>query len=116
MTREEQATVNAIKAMLDQQERHRKELRAQDDEWRTLMMQDIQEIRNDVKRVQHQIAEMPCIMNRKIAACREEREEVTKDAVAYATKRHVMSTVATDWRTWTAALVAIGSVIYGIAT
>lgn len=112
MTREEQITVNAIKAMLDQQESHRKELRAQDDEWRTLVMNDVQEIRSDVKTMQRQMSDVPCIMDRKIAACRSEREAITGDAVSDANKRHVLASVATDWRTWIAALVVIASTLY----
>lgn len=56
---------------------------------------------------------VPCLVDDKISACRKDREAVTKDAVEDANRRHVLSAVASDWRTWLAFIGASAGVLIG---
>lgn len=93
-------TVSGLVGRFDAQEQARAEAREQDNHWRDRMEQK-------VDRMAESLNEMPCVMDEKIAACREDRETVTRDAVADASRRHVLASVATDWRTWVAFAVAV---------
>lgn len=77
MTREEQIAVNAIWKFLEAQEKHRRELREFDDEWKC-------EVRCDLKELKAGVANMPLIVDEKIAACRTGREGITAHAVELA--------------------------------
>ena len=113
MTREEQVTVQAIKELLEAQELHRKELRAADDHWRERMEEKTDKMYARIDELAECVADVPCVMDAKIAACRDEREELTREAVMDSQARHSLSKLAADWRTWVAFGLGIGAYFIG---
>jgi hypothetical protein len=96
-----------IQKRLDDMDDCRKEARADDHAWRESVGSDIDQIKGC-------ITEMPCLMDAKIRACREQREVITHDAVENAMRHHVLEDVATDWRTWLAFAFGVAGILYGI--
>lgn len=86
MTHAEQTTVDAIMDLLREQEKHRVELRKQDDHWRERMEGKTDKLFHCVDDLATRLGEVPCIMDEKIAACRDDRVEATGEAVRFATQ------------------------------
>lgn len=104
--------VVALIARDEERERIRTELRAQDDHrWRR-METNTDAMRDDIGDLKVSLQELPCLMDAKIAVCRDERQAETADAISDAAKRRTLSSVATDWRTWMIFVVTAANVVF----
>jgi hypothetical protein len=85
MTAQEQATVNAIWKFLDEQEKLRVSLREVDQAWRGTIDLKVDRMSATVDDMKRSLANVPCVMDDKIKACRDERVGDTEEAVEFAT-------------------------------
>lgn len=93
--------VSGLIARFDAMEKARTEARKDDAKWR-------ERIEGKVDTLTSAVGDMPCVMDTKIAACREAREVVTAPAVDAATKRQVLMEFAGSWR---GAIVTLSSLV-----
>lgn len=107
-------TVSGLVVRFDEQEKARNSARKADDHWRDRMEGKTDKLYARMDELADCIAAVPCVVDEKIAACRDEREEVTRTAVEDSERRHVLASVAVDWRTWAAFGIAAAGVAYGI--
>jgi hypothetical protein len=99
--------VSGLIARFDAMEKARTEARKDDAKWR-------ERIEGKVDTLTSAVGDMPCVMDTKIAACREEREAVTGPAVEAATKRRVLAGVAGSGRSIILTLVPVAALVISL--
>lgn len=118
MTAQERAQIEDIWKFLQQQERHRQELRDVDEERRVLVEAWRKDTEGKLDTLVATIMAMPEMMDTKIAACREERTRVTKTAVQLAAERTIINKILGSAVGRVATIVTIigglGGFIFGI--
>ncbi len=105
--------VSGLNGRFDAIELARTEARKQDDHWRDRMEQKTDRLYKRVDELAACFNEVPCLIEDRIAACREDRESVTADAVADSRERRSLAKVAADWRTWVAFALAVIAFLVG---
>jgi hypothetical protein len=93
MTAQERAQIEDIWKFLQQQERHRQELRDVDEERHVIVEAWRRGTEDKLDTLVTTLGRMPEMMDAKIAACREERTSVTKTAVQLAAERTLINKI-----------------------